>query len=109
MNKKNKIIIAVVAAVVAVAIGVTTFILATRDSGGADNRIDYKPHEYKDYICANCDLKIEGNSYMPSDLFMQFVILDYEKEELAICEECAKKMYEDELASGKSLDEFLRK
>jgi len=72
-------------------------------------RVDYEPDEYTSDICANCEIRFEGKAYEPSDLFKSFVILSVDKDELAICEDCAKEMYKDELAAGRSLDEFLKK
>ncbi|MEE1011863.1 MAG: hypothetical protein U0L11_07510 [Acutalibacteraceae bacterium] len=122
-SKKRNIIIAVVAAVIAVAIAVVTIVFITADDNKTDiipgevsssttkakPTVKYDPEDYEDYICANCESKIKGKSYFPSDEFMLYVTQDFEKEDLAICEDCAKEIYKDELASGKSLDEFLKK
>lgn len=123
-SKKRNIIIAVVAAVIAVVIAVVTVVFLTMGSntgsitignnGGSSSvktepRVEYDPEDYETKICANCERKISGKSYYPSDEFMIYVTQDFEKEELAICEDCAKEIYKDELASGKTLDEYLRK
>lgn len=123
-SKKRNIIIAVVAVVIAVVIAVVTVVLVMSDRNGteiipggsssssttkAKVTVNYDPEDYEDYICGNCEVKIEGKSYYPSDDFMVFVTQDLEKEDIAICEDCAKELYKDELAAGKSLDEFIRK
>lgn len=123
MNKKKNTIIAVVAAaaaVIAVVIVVLTVVFIRNGDGSIKvpfdtsistkaPRVEYDPEDYKTEICANCEYEISGKSYYPSDEFMVYLTQDYEKEDIAICEECAKGMYKDELAEGKSLDEFLRK
>lgn len=122
-NKKRNIIIAVVAIVIAVVIAVVTVVLVLSEKdgidiipGGSDSsvsktepRVEYDPEDYEAKICANCEHEIDGKSYYPSDEFMLYVTQDLEKEDVAICEDCAKEIYEDELAAGKSLDEFIRK
>lgn len=123
MNKKKNTVIAIVAAVaavVAVAIVVLTVVFIRSGNGSITvpfgssvstkaPRVEYDPEEYETKICANCEYEISGKSYYPSDKFMVYITQDLEKEDIAICEECAKEMYKDELAQGKSLDEFLRK
>lgn len=84
------------------------------NNGSADSttkapRVDYDVDEYTSEICANCEIIYEGKAYEPSDLFKSLVRLDVDVDELAVCEDCAKEMYKDELAAGKSLDEFLKK
>lgn len=84
------------------------------NNGAADSstkapRVDYEPDEYTSDICANCEIHYEGKAYEPSDFFKSMVMADVDLDDLAICEDCAKEMYKDELAAGKSLDEFLKK
>lgn len=124
-SKKRNIIIAVVAAVIAVVIaGVTVAFVFFGNSdnkitiGGNDvhttkyNRVEYERDEYEPDICGNCEERIPkgAKSYYPSDKFMIFVTQDLEKEDIAICERCAKEdVYRDEIAEGKSIEEYLRK
>ena len=72
-------------------------------------RVEYDVEDYTPDICANCEIRFEGKAYEPSELFKSFILADIDEDELAICEDCAKGMYKDELAAGKSLDEFLKK
>ena len=84
------------------------------NSGNGDEstkppRVEYDVEDYTPDICANCEIRFEGKAYEPSELFKSFILADIDEDELAVCEDCAKEMYKDELAAGKSLDEFLKK
>lgn len=120
-SKKRNIIIAVAAAVIAVVIAVVTIVFITNKGGdgtepyiGNDSStrvptVKYDPDDYTSDICANCETYIEGQAYEPTELLKSLVTADIELDEIAVCEECAKGMYEKELAEGRSLDEFIKK
>lgn len=125
-SKKRNIIIVAVAAVVAVVIaGVTVAFVFLGNNGNGGiiignkevhttkyDRVEYEPDEYEPDICGNCEERIPkgAKSYYPSDEFMIYVTQDLEKEDIAICERCAKEnVYRAEIAEGKSIEEYLRK